>query len=366
MMPLTSSSRTPDIFDSPGHEIQVLDDFLPRAGYYELADLISNEPLVYGSRSNPTTDPHGHWTRGFAQAGLMNLADVSSDLGLDDRLGPLMRAWEFLRDTQLANDVLIRCYLNGYTYGTDSYFHVDSQRPDEHTTIVYITDYWDPDWAGETVFLDTHDEIVKSVLPKVNRAVIFPANVKHAARGVSRKCPVLRKTLIFKTRKRRSSNFERLSAFLRRVGAAKYGHQSGSLHDHLVRTFSLLEERRFDESVCFGGGLHSVYGTNAYGLAVLTPRDRATVAEEFGVRAEELASLFGMLERPQTLESPRELTDQAAVVELRGGQTMSLQREMFDDLRKIECANLTDQNELSKHGTLSAIWLTQGFDVQQD
>jgi hypothetical protein len=136
------------------------------------------------------------------------------------------------------------------------------------------------------------------------------------------------------------------------------------LHDHLVRTFSLLEERRFDESVCFGGGLHSVYGTNAYGLAVLTPHDRATVAEEFGERAEQLASLFGMLERPQTLDSPRELTDQAAVVELRGGQTISLQRELFDDLRKIECANLADQSELPKHGTLSAIWLAQGFDVQ--
>jgi hypothetical protein len=293
----------------------------------------------------------------------MNLADVSNDLRLDERLAPLMRAWEFLRDSQLANDVLIRCYLNGYTYGTDSYFHLDSQRPDEHTTVIYVNDYWDPDWAGETVFLDARDEIVKSVLPKVNRAIIFPANMKHAARGVSRQCPVLRKTLIFKTRKKRSSNFEKLSAFLRRAGAAKYGHRSGSLHDHLVRTFSLLEERCFDDSVCFGGGLHSVYGTNAYVLALLTSPDRATVAEEFGSRAEELTSLFAMLERPQTLESPRELTDQTAVVELRGGQTMSLPREMFNDLRKIECANLTDQNELSKHTTLSAIWLTQRFDV---
>ena len=41
----------------------------------------------------------------------------------DERLAPLKRAWEFLRDTQLPNDVLIRCYLNGYTYGTDGYFH---------------------------------------------------------------------------------------------------------------------------------------------------------------------------------------------------------------------------------------------------
>jgi hypothetical protein len=355
-MPLTSTSRTPEIFESSGDEIQVLDDFLPAAGYYELAELISNEPLVYGSRSNPRTDPHGHWSRSFVEAGMLNLADVSSDLGREDRLAPLRRAWEFLRDTQLANDVLIRCYLNGYTYGTDSYFHFDSERPDERTTVVYMNHYWDPDWAGETVFLDRHDDILKSVLPKVNRAVIFPANVKHAGRGVSRKCPVLRKTLIFKTRKRRSGNFERLSAFLCRAGAVKYGHKSGSLHDHLVRTFSLLEVRHFDESVCFGGGLHSVYGTNAYGSAVLSPLDRATVVEQFGARAEELASLFAMLERPKTLESPLELTEQAAVVELRGGQTMALRREMFDDLRKIECANLTDQNELSKFGALSAIW----------
>lgn len=358
-MPLTSPSKTPEIVDSPGYEIQVLDDFLPRTGYYELAQLISNEPLVYGSRSNATTDPHGHWSRSFAHAGLMNLADVSGDLSADDRLTPLLGAWEFLRDTQLADDVLIRCYLNGYTYGTDSYFHFDSQRLDEHTTIVYMNDYWDPDWAGETVFLDTDDEIFKSVLPKANRAIIFPANVKHAARGVSRKCPVLRKTLIFKTRKRRSSNFERLSAFLRRAGAATYGHKSGSLHDHLVRTFALLEERRFEESVCFGGGLHSVYGTNVYELALLSPLDRATVAQEFGARAEELASLFAILERPRTLESPRELSEEAAVVELREGQTMSLPREIFDDLRKIECANLADQNELLNHRTLSEIWFTQ-------
>lgn len=353
---MTSPSTTPEVFESPDREIQVLDDFLPAAGYYELADLMSKEPLVYGSRSNSRTDPHGHWSRGFVDGGLMNLADLSSDLGREDRLAPLARAWEFLRDTHFANDVLIRCYLNGYTYGTDSYFHFDSQRPDEHTTVVYMNDYWEPDWAGETVFLDGHGEIVKSVLPKTNRAVIFPSNVKHAGRGVSRKCPVLRKTLIFKTRKRRSGNFERLSAFLRGAGAVKYGHKSGSLHDHLVRTFSLLEEKGFDESVCFGGGLHSIYGTNAYPLAVLLPAERATVVGEFGSRAEELASLFAILERPNTLESPRELTEQAAVVEVRGGQTMTLQRDMFDDLRRIECANLADQNELSKLRMLSGVW----------
>jgi len=340
---------------STADEIRLIDDFLQPALYDELTKLISNESLVYGSRSNLRTDPHGHWSRSFVEANRMNLADVSSDLR-HERLASLARAWEFLRDTQLTNDVLIRCYLNAYTYGTDGYFHVDSKRRDEHTTIVYMNDYWEPDWAGETVFIDTQGEILKSVLPKRNRAIIFPADVEHAGRGVSRKCTALRRTLVLKTRKRRSNNFEKLSAFLRRAGAVNHRHKSGTLHDHLVRTFSLLEARHFDESVCFGGGLHSVYGTNAYGHAVLSQLDRTQIIEEFGARAEELASLFSMLERPKTLESPPELTEQAAVVRLRGGQTRTLPRTVFDDLRKIECANLDDQNELSKHRILCTIW----------
>jgi 2OG-Fe(II) oxygenase superfamily len=355
-MALASTTTAPEGCESTDPNIRVLDDFLPAAAYDALAELISNASLTYGSRSNLRTDPHGHWSRSFVEADRMNLTDVSSDLSRDERLAPLDRAWGFLRDTRFANDILIRCYLNAYTYGTDGYFHIDSQRPDEHTTLLYLNDYWEPDWAGETVFLDAHGDILRSVLPKGNRAIIFPSDVQHAGRGVSRKCTALRKTLIFKTRRRRSSNFERLSAFLRRAGAANHGHKSGTLHDHLVRTFSLLEARGFDESVCLGGGLHAIYGTNTYRLAVQSQRDRAKVVEEFGARAEELASLFAMLERPKALEFPRELTDQAAIVELPGGQTMTLLRTTFDDLRKIECANLADQNELSKHRMLSAIW----------
>jgi SM-20-related protein len=355
-MALESIARMPPIVESDGLDIRVLDDFFPTGTYDGLAEMISNAPMAYGSRSNPRTDPNGHWTRSFVEAARANLADVSSDLTSDERLAPLDKAWSFLRDTQLMNNLLIRCYLNGYTYGTDGYFHVDSERPDEHTTIVYMNDYWEPDWGGESVFLDARGEILKSVLPRRNRAIIFPSNYQHAGRGVSRKCMVLRKTLIFKTRKTRSLNFERLSAFLRRAGAAKHSHKSGTLHDHLVRTFALLEAKGLDQSVCFGGGLHSIYGTNAYQPAVLSESDRSRVAEEFGTRAEELAWSFAMLERPNTLEHPTELTERAAVVELRGGQRSELQRTILDDLRKIECANLADQNELSKYRTLRAIW----------
>jgi SM-20-related protein len=337
-------------------DIVVVDDFLRADAFENLARLVANEPLIYGSRSNRRTDPHGHWSRDFAAAGRFNLADVSGELEKNAGAAPLASAWKSLRDARLEDDILIRCYLNGYTYGTDGYFHADSERPDERTSIVYMNDYWEPDWAGETVFLGKDGDIVKSVLPRRNRAVIFPADIQHAGRSVSRKCMVLRKTLVFKSRKRRSSNFEKLSAFLRRVGARDHGHKSGTLHDHLVRTFAILEAKGFDGSVCFGGGLHAIYGTNSFGHCVLTPSAKAQIVDEFGPRAEELARLFSDLERPKTLEAPGELKSESALVELRDGQNLLLPRETFDDLRKIECANLMDQNALAKYRGLSELW----------
>jgi uncharacterized protein DUF6817 len=219
-----------------------------------------------------------------------------------------------------------------------------------------MNDYWEPDWAGETVFLSNDGDIFKSVLPRTNRAVIFPSDVQHAGRGVSRKCMVLRKTLIFKSRKRRSHDFEKLSAFLRVAGAAQLSHKSGTLHDHLVRTFSLLENKGFDMAVCFGGGLHAMYGTNAFHHRVLSPAANTAILAEFEPRAEELARLFSEIERPNTLESPINLQAESATVELRAGGTLVLPRATFDDLRKIECANLMDQGGLLKYKDLSAFW----------
>jgi SM-20-related protein len=334
--------------------IKVIDDFLPM--YDEVAEMIAREPLTFGSRSNARTDPHGHWSQSFADAARTNLADVAGDLSNDERLAPIRNAWEFLRDAELSEAVLIRCYLNGYTYGTDGYFHTDSQRPDEHTAVIYINDYWEPDWGGETVFLNAQNEICQSVLPKRNRAVIFPSAIQHAGRGVSRKCTALRRTLIFKARRKRSVHFEKLSVFLREAGATRLSHKSGTLHDHLVRTFALLEARGVSAPVCFAGGLHSVFGTNAYKTVLLAPDQGRTVHSEFGREVENLASLFARLERPETLEKPLQLGEKTALVRLRSKETMMVDRQDFDHLRLIECANLADQDNLNRYKALHAIW----------
>lgn len=338
-------------------DIVVADNALPPDVYDNLARLVASEPMEYGSRSNVKTDPHGHWSRQFIAAGRHNLADVSFLLEENPAFDALHATWKILRDAHLKDSILIRCYLNGYTYGTDGYFHTDSDRPDERTAILYMNDKWEPDWAGETTFLDWRGDIVKAVLPKRNRAVIFPANMRHAGRGVSRKCAVLRQTLIYKARKRRSGNFEKLSAFLRKAGALNCDHKTGTLHDHLVRTFSILEALGFDDAVCFGAGLHAIYGTNIFTPALMPRTARPAIVEAFGADAERLADLFSALDRPTTLESPLELTPDAAVVALRDQQKLPLPRKAFDDLRMIECANLIDQNALRGHPALNEEWI---------
>ena len=73
------------------------------------------------------------------------------------------------------------------------------------TYLIYVNEQWDRDWAGETVFFDGHN-ILKAVLPKWNRLVIFPSAMDHCARSVSRICSKLRVILVYKSKVEKSES----------------------------------------------------------------------------------------------------------------------------------------------------------------
>jgi hypothetical protein len=114
--------------------------------------------------------------------------------------------------------------------------------------------------------------------------------------------------------------------------------------------------RGFREEICFGGGLHAIYGTNGFRHSIMTEGDKSVVVAEFGEYAEHLAYLFSILDQPRTLQSPLELDLDAAIAVRTNKQMLKLRRGIFDDLRKIECANLIDQNFLEKYYLLSETW----------
>lgn len=133
------------------------------------------------------------------------------------------KCWEFFKvksNCSLSDDNLDSIYFNGLTYGIEAHAHVDSYEKNFVTAITYVCESWNSHWGGETVFFDgghstnpadnifySHD-IIKSVLPRYNRIVLFDGTIVHAVRPLSKSFKGLRKTLMFKIKNKHIEDFK--------------------------------------------------------------------------------------------------------------------------------------------------------------
>jgi hypothetical protein len=127
-----------------------------------------------------------------------------------------------------------------------------------------------------------------------------------------------------------------LIAFLQKTGTGNTAHSGSSLMEHLVGTYDILKEWKCTESVCIAGGLHSIYGTNIFTKQSLSEKDRSMVRRKFGIEAERLAWLFGILNRPKAIEN-------GFGIDRRNGCEIILSKNDIFRLRLIEAANLIEQ-----------------------
>jgi SM-20-related protein len=193
-----------------GEVCRVYDDVLPPERQKELCEYLSLPGWEWGWRSNRNEDNYRFFHKHFAGSRRADRRDQKTGKVLDaghdceDELrdhAPLI--WLFWKDIQsvlLVGHTLIRSYANGLQYGSDGTLHTDSVVPWSYTCVYYPHETWDPNWAGETMFFnESRTEVVGVSHPRPNRMCVFPGTVQHVARGVSRTCPVLRITLMFKT-----------------------------------------------------------------------------------------------------------------------------------------------------------------------
>jgi hypothetical protein len=293
----------------------------------------TTQGLNYGWKSNTTKGyDQGHWNR--------TILTSSKTLPFDQAQMPLMKThpelmhlWNIVQAV-IGERALTRVYINGYTYGTDGYSHIDDHWIRERfgedaaseTVIMYLNDEWHRDWAGETVIFNDSDDIEAAVMPKPGRVLIFDSSKQHAARSVSRVCPVLRKVLVFKT-----MDLNAVSEEVRFVLdlTKDVQHSGRSFFEHLYATAMIIEQHQGSQDLIKAALYHSIYGTAYFKHDNIPTREE--VRELIGERAEELAFKFCQLEdRTNVLISGQLPEDYSSDDHL--------------DLVRIEMANLIEQN----------------------
>jgi len=185
---------------APG--VVVLDNVLPEADRAVIQTFLQSGGWAFGWKSSAKTDLFSFWHRHFAgHRHSKDEAKYECSAELEKGFPLLFKFWlQLNRGVFAGKHHLYRCYANAQAYGSDGTLHTDSKSEHSYTAVYYPHHEWLPNWAGETlIFNADQTDIVAAVYPRPNRLLIFPGNAPHVARGVSRTCPVLRITLMFKS-----------------------------------------------------------------------------------------------------------------------------------------------------------------------
>jgi hypothetical protein len=303
--------------------------------YAELVNFIRdaylNSGLNYGWKANTdTTYDFGHWNKQILENSKYFPYD-HTELPYISAHPTIKIVWDLIKE-QIGNKKLLKVYINGYTYGTDGYAHRDDEDLLKDnicypgtTSIVYLNEKWNIDWAGETVLFNNDNDIELSVIPKFMRVLSFNGHQLHAARPVSRACGVLRSVLVFKTFEP-TNDVDPIAFLLERT--KNHGHSGKTFFEHLYNTMFILEKGKENKDLCAAGLFHSIYGTEFYKFNDPSiTRDQ--VRHLIGDYAESLVFEFCILfDRFNVLVN----------------NTKNYNKKFRRDLIKIEIANLMEQN----------------------
>jgi hypothetical protein len=249
--------------------------------------------MSYGWKANSGKDyDPGHWN--YFVCGVKDSKDEIYNVDYQTKPeftnSQLFGVWNKIKKV-IGDRRILRCYFNGYTYGTEGYVHKDQTETipgyRQETILVYCTKDWKLDWAGETQFFDDK-EVVFSTLPLPNRIVCFDSSIPHVARSVSRTYSGLRTILAFKT-----SVFDidelRCVEYIKEQ-TDSINHSKSTFFEHLYNTYNILKNMGLPQDVCIAGLFHSVYGTEYFKCAL--PVTREEIKELIGEYSESLAYSF--------------------------------------------------------------------------
>ncbi|MCJ0762041.1 DUF6817 domain-containing protein [Variovorax terrae] len=135
--------------------------------------------------------------------------------------------------------------------------------------------------------------------------------------------------------------------------AMHLAHSGRTLLLHLAGTWQLLRRWGNTQPICLAGLFHSIYGTNAFQRQSLPENRRPELQHAIGHGAEQLAWLFGAVDRPRALLEGLQLLRPGALIPQRiplparrgwpASHPLTITSHQLAALTEIECANLLEQ-----------------------
>jgi hypothetical protein len=182
--------------------IKVYDDFLPSSDNDAVQLFFKDLEWKYGYKSlqMPVQPSIPHWSKYFFISDNPQVGTPIDEVNFEskclqslyDQIKPLVK-----QDGHSTS--LLRCYANAHTIGIDSRIHVDDKRDNTTTALFYPMQQWSIDWGGQTIFWHKSTrEVIKSIIPKSNRLIVFDSTLWHGASPLTSYCTDLRMTLMFK------------------------------------------------------------------------------------------------------------------------------------------------------------------------
>jgi hypothetical protein len=187
-------------------EVKIVDQAIDSQLYAHLVHYVSMYPMFFGWK-NTEKSPRQFWHRNFVLPGTYenhyDPSAVDPKLNYENfvqNLNPISLVAEYIRQNYFNGNLMTRVWINVQTFGDEGDIHRDYDTKyylTSKSAILYVQNTWEIDWGGDFVVFDENKEIMKSVLIKPNRLVVFNGCLQHAVRPMSRFSQEPRRALVF-------------------------------------------------------------------------------------------------------------------------------------------------------------------------
>lgn len=147
-----------------------------------------------------------------------------------------------------------------------------------------------------------------------------------------------------------SQTYKQLAQFLGDLGIDQVAHTQKNYLGHLLAVYRFMKDVGCDEELCQAGMFHSIYGTQQFQGFKLPLERRDEIRGMIGERAERLAYLNCAMQRETFDEALSQPGDTYTFRDRITGETVTLNRQDFDDLCRVHLYDWLEQAPRSRYG----------------